>query len=243
MQPPHRGARPHSRSGARRGSDQNGYEACTAHALAEGVAQSCAAAGKAIAIPSQALLWAAAKSQERTPNPDGSLPVLGNGGVQSVSCMFAIGTLGVVPMLSLAPGRFSDVQDATYEAPFNLGQRAMGTLVTGEYSLDPTNAGAPEQIAIVLDHGISVYLAANVDDAYDNWRPGMPPLGAPSVNGAGHAIILDGYTSVSGGYVFTSPGSYGTGYADDGVWTLAGSWVVANGFDCYPLAVAGVHYA
>jgi hypothetical protein len=88
-----------------------------------------------------------------------------------------------------------------------------------------------------------VYIGASVGTAYQAWRGG-DALYLPEVNATGHAIILDSYiTTATGERQYESPGSYGNGAAVDGVWQMMASWVKVNTFDCYPLAVAGVHYA
>ena len=226
--------------------NQGGDESCTAHAVALGVWGSCAAAGKPLpAIPSQAFQWAGSKSLDvvRVPNADGSLPKFGNVGVQSVSAMLALGTIGFVPMGALVPGRFSDCGDPTWELPSDLAQHGAQSLVTGEYSLDPTADDFEVSIALAIDAGLMVYIGVSVGQAYQAWRGGGA-LCLPEVNATGHAIILDSYvTTATGERQYGSPGSYGNGAAVDGVWQMMASWVKVNTFDCYPLAVAGVHYA
>lgn len=226
--------------------DQNGDPSCTAHAWSLAVYETCAAAGRALpSLPSPSFMWAAslALDNPRVPGPDGNLPKLPSAGVQSVSVMLAAGTIGMVPLGELVPGRYSDCAGVR-ELPADLAEAAANALVTGEYSIDPAAADCVDQVCLALDLGIAVYAGVQVSRLYDSWRASMGPLNDAEVGGTGHAIVFDRYeTAQNGERILYSPGSYGNGTADNGVWTVTGAWLRANAFDVYPMAVKGVHYA
>lgn len=221
--------------------DQNGFGACTAHAAARALFTRYAVLGRPLPwVPSPLDIWSRSLLLETSPVPTPAQLAALNSGVMSVSAMIAIGT-GIRAMGAQAPGRFSDVVAGPVSP--GLDQLTADALApqVGEYRIDETSSDWPTLAAIALDNEIPVYVGLNVGPAYDAWTPTMAPIDAdeaPSPQNGGHAVVLDKYeTTSTGDLVFTSPGSYGTGYADDGVWLFTARGLQARAFDVYPFEV------
>jgi hypothetical protein len=225
--------------------DQGESEGCTAHATSNGLWIVHAAAGRPLLwVPSQNGIWAGTLSAERTPDPSGSLPALPNAGCQSVDVMFTIGNTGIWEMegAQQQDGRFSDVNTNPREVTFDQGPKGALTLSTGQYRIDETDPNWPVLAAICLDNNIPVYVGRCTGPNYRNWKPSMGPLNTPDTGG-GHATLLTGYSKASNGdLIFEDIGSWGTSFADDGIWGITGDCLYQVTFDVYPLSVMGVSH-
>lgn len=221
--------------------NQNGWGACTSQAAALATVERMAVLGKPLSfVPSQLGLWSDALIIEGGPGLTAAQLATLNQGVQSVTMTIAMGH-GVRPMGPLASdGRFSDI-DTGPVAP-GLDQLTTAAMMSkvGEYRIDNTDPTWPIQAAISLDNGIPVYVAGDVGADYDAWVPSMPPVDkAESGPASGHAWVLDEYvTTGAGDLVFSGVGSYGTSYADDGVWLFTSQGLLARCFDVYPWEVS-----
>ena len=219
--------------------DQNGFEACTCHAGGALIFQRLAILGRPIPwVPSFLALWSDALLIEAPVGTTAAQLAAMNSGVQSVSAMIAIGH-GIRPMGPLAPGRFSDVVNGPTSPGLDQLTVAAMTPVVGEYRIDETASDWTEAACVCMDNGIPVYVAMNVGDVYRGWRPSMPPIDADEPGpGSGHAVRLDKYETTAGGTrVFSSPGSWGLGYADQGRWAFTDAGLRARAFDAYPFDV------
>jgi hypothetical protein len=223
--------------------DQGGTESCTAHAASRCLVVRYAALGKPLPfIPSMLAIWSASVLDEASPVPTPAELLAMNTGVASMTAMIAIGR-GIRAMGPLSPdGRFSDVAVGPVAA--GLDQMTAEALrpQVGEYRLDETDSSWPTLAACCLDSGIPVYVGMNVGPIYDGWMPNMPPIDTDEVpsetaNG-GHAVELRGYETTSSGLVFTSTGSYGTGFADQGVWRFTARGLMLRCFDAYAMEVS-----
>lgn len=219
--------------------DQNGWEGCTSFAAARACYQRAWVKGLKLPwIPSPVALWSDAILIDTSPVPDAATLAKMNVGVQSVSMMIAIGH-GIRPMGPLAD-RFSDIITGPVSPGLDdLTTAAMHPQV-GEYRIDEGASDWTEHACIALDHGVPIYIGMNVGPIYDDWVPSMPPIDTdePQGKGAGHAVVLDAYeTTQAGERIFRSPGSYGEGKADKGVWTFTARGLRARAFDVYPFEV------
>lgn len=223
-------------------ANQNGYGACTSFAASHALVQRYAILGRPLGwIPSQLALWSDAILIGTTPTPTPTQLATMNVGVQSLQMMIAIGH-GIRPQGPLAAGMNSDILTGpTSPGLDQLVQAAMAPQV-GEYRIDETASDWTELACIAIDNGIPVYIGLSVGPIYDSWVPSMPPIDVPEPagQGAGHAVRLDAYsTTQTGTRVFSSPGQYGTGYADKGVWLLTDAGLKSRVFDVYPFAISG----
>lgn len=224
--------------------DQNGFPACTAHALGCGVYSRYWYLGVSLGwVPSFLGIWTDALILENGPKTAADVAKLAMG-VQSVSAMIAIG-YGIRPMGALASGRFSDVVTGPVAPGLDQMVTAAMRPQVGEYRIDETQSDWTTTAAVCIDNGIPVYIGLNVGPQYMNWSPSQAPIDtdeAPGV-GSGHAVRLDAYTTTASGLVFESPGSYGLAYADAGVWRFTARGLLARAFDVYPLEVSNARAA
>ena len=221
--------------------NQNGFGACTTQAATLATVERMAILGKPLPwIPSQLALWSDGLIIEGGPGLTAAQLAALNVGMQSVTLTIAMGH-GIRPMGPLASdGRFSDIDTGPVAPGLDQMTTAAMTPKVGAYRIDNTDPTWPIQAAIALDNGIPVYVAMRVGADYDAWVPSMPPINvAEGGVSAGHAMVLDEYmTTGAGELVFSAVGSYGEGYADDGVWLFTSAGLIARTFDVYPWEVS-----
>jgi len=215
--------------------NQNGFGACTTQAATLATVERMAVLGKPLPwIPSQLALWSDGLIIEGGPGLTANQLHALNVGMQSVTLTIAMGH-GIRPMGPLASdGRFSDIDTGPVAPGLDQLTTAAMCPKVGAYRIDNTDPTWPTQAAIALDNGIPVYVAMYVGADYDAWTPNLPPIDkAESGVTAGHAMLLDEYVTTSSGLVFSAVGSYGTSYADDGVWLFDENGLRARTFDGY----------
>jgi hypothetical protein len=222
--------------------DQNGWSACTSFAASACTEQVYRILGKPLPWRvSKLALWTDALTIEAPVGSTAAQIAALNQGVQSVTMMIAMGH--GIRALGATSGPGCDI--VTGPVAPGLDQMTTAAMMpqVGEYSIDVTSPGWPTQAAICLDNNIPVYVGLDVGPLYDSWVPSMPPLDTDEApgTGSGHAVRLDGYSTTSAGeLIFTSPGSYGLGYADRGVWLFTANGLVARAFDVYPWTIGGL---
>ena len=221
--------------------DQNGFEGCTAHAAGSLIYQRLAILGRPLAwVPSFLGIWSDALLVEAAPGTTAAQLAAMNAGVQSVSAMIAIGH-GVRPMGPLASGRFSDVVTGPIAPGLDQMTTAAMAPIVGEYRIDEGQPNWTEDACVLLDNEIPIYLGINVGPEYMRWVASMPPIDDDEAAGSslgGHAVRIDKYeTTQSGARVFSSPGSYGLSYFDQGVALFTARALEARTFDSYPFDV------
>lgn len=216
-------------------ADQTRTEACTWHALPLALASTCAAVGVPLLggkIPSMRQGWAMSRAEERiAAHIDGKpLPKLQNVGIQLETAIAIASTTGVLPMLvpQTPTGELSDVWVGVDEDEPSLqaAEIAAATLIDGCYAINPQDDDADEVMMAALAAGLTLYDAAEVDDAFESLGPGdiaQAPIDAP--DDGGHAMFRNGYDVQTDQSVLSwEVSSWGIGWGANGRARVGKSW-------------------
>lgn len=205
------------------GAGDEGTSSCVGHATSGCGTTALAAAGTPLPwVWSPDGIYKNARAVDRTPNPDGTLPPLEDGGAQPNQAMRALGEWGVRPMRGpTSDGRNSDVEKASVNDEPKLGELEDegATLIVGEYAITSTGKERVREMQTALANGkpFTAAIAAS-GDAFQGYTSGvLGPLGTD----LDHYVYFDGYeTADDGSIVFHGVNSWGTGWGESGRFRL-----------------------
>ncbi len=199
--------------------DQNGFGACTGHAVAVGISVAFNAADAPLGfVPSPDGIYRLGRAVDRHPDAHGALPSLTDDGAMPSQVFRGIREWGVRPMgLSPADGRFSDVDDASVNREPTLTELEQDArhLVLGDYDVRPTSIGVA--LALASNHPVCCAIAGG-SNAFQSYSGGtMGPLNAP----LDHYVVLLGYDTLANGHrIFFGQNSWGDSWGDRGYFTI-----------------------
>jgi hypothetical protein len=235
--------------------NQGPTSSCPGHGTAACLVVSLAAAGDPLPwVPSPRGVYALTRQLARaTTAPTGrALPALEDGGAMPSDVMDALRLYGVRAMRGpTSDGRNSDVEPANVLEEEQLAEVEAdhGTILTGEYRVNETDADFIDQLCAALagvgagqgGRGCALGVGAYVDQAVMDWAKGAAPLSVPNLSdprGGGHWFAVTSYRTAGGKRVFRSLNSWGRGYGDAGHWEFTEDWLRAQvpaGLDLYPM--------
>lgn len=203
--------------------DQGNVGSCWAHSTSRQVSSAMTILGKPLGfVPSPDDLYRIARAMMRAQFNGGRGALTDSGTDPSVG-MQVLSLFGVRAMRGpTSDGRNSDCAEATVNDEPNLAdlvQDAKHVLV-GDYGITSAHAQRVLDLKRALVHR-PVTLGFFCDTAFENWRKGDAPYGAPKnpndPEGGGHDVAVDGYDTLSNGKtVFIIANSWGTEWGDHG---------------------------
>lgn len=225
--------------------DQGQTSACTGHATACAIATTTNSLKRPIScVPSPCGVYDVGRMIDLTPNPDGSLQALTDGGAMPNSIWRGVTEWGVRPIEApTSDGRYSDCDPATINDRPTLDDLTQDSTLElmGQYQITSTGGQFITDLCLALDAGYAIAVGVFVDTAFENWTVGQTPLGAPDTNdpnGGGHYICIIGYTTdESGKRIFKFRNSWGVSWGDQGNGYGDENWA-AGIDDAYPACVS-----
>lgn len=208
--------------------NQGETETCWAHSAEHGVYTALSASGRRPATPfSPAKLARCGYAMLRgMTTPVGApFPRLADTGADDTTTFAALSRYGLDPLPS-GP-TVSDATPASVIQEPTLPDVETALPVVGPYAIDPSARTAVEVVAAAIYAGHPVWVGAGCSDAEEQWVSGAAPLEAPPSYAPGHATLLDGWTTVDGGRIFTKLGSWGAEYGDAGRCLVTPAWLAA----------------
>jgi hypothetical protein len=171
---------------------------------------------------------------------DPSQPLTDEGAMPN-QVMRALSEWGVRPMGPLVPGAFSDCDPGNVNDEPTLAdlEADATTTLIGWYRITSTGSARIEDCRKALAAKMTIGVGTFVDTAYEQWRPGQPPAGAPDLsdpNGGGHWQYVKHYdTMTTDRTVFDVRGSWTEDFGDHGDALTSEEWIQACS-DLYVIA-------
>lgn len=171
-------------------------------------------------IPSQQLIYAAARAETRAAVESGQLSELSDTGVQPIDMMRAISSVGICPMLVnfTADGRRSDVDGVNVDRELTIAEvEAAGrTIPSGMVALDTSAPDFTEQVCAYISQGIPVGAGIWVDQFFQQYTGGvLDHVNMQDPQGGWHFVCVVGYrTAPDGSRILKIVNSWGDSWGD-----------------------------
>lgn len=187
--------------------DQGGTGSCTGHGLACAIYTAFAAAGQSLPfVPSPRGLYCVGRAVTRSVGGGDVTAPLTDDGAQPSDVVVGAEQFGIRPMNApTSDGRLSDCEPANINAEPTLEELEQDALKIAVQDHAITSVGA-ERIADIcraIDAGFVVNVGTQVDQAFEDYGPGSPPVSAPDMSSllGGHDLSIIGYRRSADGSV------------------------------------------
>lgn len=209
--------------------DQGPDGSCVGHATACACTTAPAAAGHPLGfVCSPGNNYKLARCVTRA----GGATPLTDDGAMPADAMIGVSRWGVEPIAApTSDGRYSDCEPANVNVEPDLIEleEDAKTLLVEEHQITSNGHQRAIDVALALQAGMPVCVGFFVDTAFENWKAGDAPYGAPvnpeDSEGGGHYTCVLAATLTNGLYVFTVRNSWSASWGANGNFLATEEWL------------------